>query len=295
MKPFFQRMLAEPLCQFMILGGVIFLVYSLVSGQVGGRSGAIVVTQGKIESLAAAFASARQRPPSEEELVGLIQDYVREEVFYREAMELGLDRDDTIIRRRLRQKMEFITADMTAQTEPTEVDLQAYLTAHPESFTVEPRFTFRQVYFNPQKRQAALARDIERTLAELRRDGENGDVAVRGDSSLIEPYFESIPTVEVEKIFGPEFAQQLKALAPGEWQGPVSSGYGVHLVLVSQRTAGYVPPLAEVRDLVRREWDNARHLEASEKFYRQLLKRYHVVIEQAQASVDVKRVAEVRP
>lgn len=279
MKRFVSWLLAEPLSQFTILGAMIFLLYSLVFSQAGTQAGSIVVTQGRIENLAAAFASARQRPPSEEELVGLIQDYIREEVLYREAMELGLDRDDTIIRRRLRQKMEFLSADMAAQTEPADAELQAYLTAHPGLFRVDPRFTFRQVYLNPQKRRATLARDIERTLAELRRDGAKADIAMRGDASLIEQHFEDLPALEVKKIFGAGFFEQLSALTSGAWHGPVSSGYGVHLVFVQRSTAGHVPPLAEVRDRVRRDWANARQAEAGEKYFQQLRERYVITIE----------------
>ena len=278
MQTLYRRLLAEPLCQFSILGALIFLGYSL-SNLAESRPGAIVVTQGKINNLTAAFATARQRPPSEEELVGLIQDYIREEVFYREAMELGLDRDDTIIRRRLRQKMEFLSADMAAQNEPTDAELQAYFTAHSESFAVEPRFTFRQVYFDPQRRPSTLARDIDRMLAELRREGSKADIGARGDSLLLEQQFENVPAIEVKRTFGQEFFEQLLVLAPGKWHGPVTSGYGVHLVFLTQRIEGYVPPLAKVRDTVRRDWANAQRVEASERYFQQMLKRYSVTIE----------------
>ena len=295
MKLGLRRMMAEPLCQFMILGALIFLLYGLFSSQAGGGSGTIVVTQGKIDHLISAFIGVRQRPPSDEELRGLIQDYIREEVLYREAMELGLDRDDTIIRRRLRQKMEFMAADMTAQPEPTDADLQAYMSAHAKSFMVEPRFSFRQVYLDPQKRRATLTRDIESTLAELRTAGSKADTAARGDSSLMEGEFDDVSSIELQKVFGTEFVEQLAGLALGSWQGPVSSGYGAHLVLVNQRTPAYVPRLAEVRDRVRREWADARQLEAREKSFQQMLKRYDVVIEQPHSTGGGERIAEARP
>ncbi len=282
MKSLIRRLLAEPLCQFVILGAILFAGYSLVSNQVGGNAGAIIVTQGKIENLAATFAATRQRSPTQEELIGLIQDYIREEVLYREAMALGLDRDDTIIRRRLRQKMEFLSADTSAQAEPTEEEMQAYLAAHPETFRVEPRFTFRHVYLDPQRRPATLSRDIERTLTELRKDGSKAKIATQGDSLLLEQEFDNAPALEVQKTFGQEFFEHLTKLTPGAWDGPVRSGYGVHLVFLIERTDGYVPALAEVREQVRREWTHARRADASETFYQQLLKRYSVMVEEPQ-------------
>ena len=211
--------------------------------------------------------------------MGLVRDHVREEVYCREAMALGLDKDDTVIRRRLRQKMEFVSDDIAAQTEPTDADLTTYLLAHPDAFRVEQRFTFRQVYLNPERHGEHLARDAAQLLAQLNQAGNTIDPSALGDAFLLEEQFAAVPGSEVAKQFGESFAETLTGLQPGQWQGPVESGYGVHLVLVSKRTEGRLPELADVRDIVRREWDNARRLEANGKFYQELLKRYTVTIE----------------
>jgi hypothetical protein len=278
-----KRILKEPLLHFLLLGAGLFIAYSLMSSP--GRSnepGKIVVTVGQVEHLAAGFARTWQRPPTDAELKGLIDDWVREEIATREAIAMGLDKDDTVIRRRLRQKLEFVSDDIAAQTEPTEADLNAYLQAHPESFRVEPQFTFSQVYLNPDKHGANLARDAAQLLAKLNQAGGKADSSALGDSFLLEHTFQSTPTSEVAKQFGDEFAARLGELSPGQWQGPIESGYGVHLVLVSERTEGRLPALAEVRDVVRREWDNARRLEGNGKFYQELLERYTVTIERPQ-------------
>jgi len=205
---------------------------------------------------------------------------VREEIATREAMALGLDRDDTVIRRRLRQKFEFVSDDIAAQTEPTDAELNAYLQAHAESFRVEPRFTFGQVYLEPAKHGSHLARDAAHVLAQLKLAGGKADISTLGDSFLLEPTFQSIPTSEVAKQFGEEFASKLSGLSIGQWQGPVESGYGTHLILVRERTEGHLPELAEVRDVVRREWANSRRVQGNERFYREVLKRYTVTIEE---------------
>ena len=251
-----------------------------MSKHASGEPGKIVITQGQLESMVESFTQTWQRPPTHEEWEGLIRDRVREEVYYREAMALGLDKDDIIIRRRLRQKMEFVSDDVAAQAQPTDAELNAYLQAHPDSFRVEQRFTFRQVYLNPDKarrkpraRRRATARAVEAGTAARpisRR------WAIR---SCWSNHYDALPASEVGKQFGEKFATAWAGLPLGQWQGPVESGYGVHLVFVSERTEGRVPALAEVRDAVRREWDEAQRLEANEKFYQELLKRYTVTIE----------------
>jgi hypothetical protein len=259
---------------------VLFIAYGLVSkpGSSDGP-GKITVTQGQIENLVSGFTKAWQRPPTSEELAGLVRDLVREEVYCREAMALGLDKDDTVIRRRLRQKMEFISDDIAALPEPTDADLNAYLQANTDRFRTEQTFTFSQVYLDPEKHGENLARDISALLARLNRAGGQAEVSAFGDSFLMERSFTAASASEVAKQFGKKFAAKLGELSPGKWEGPVESGYGAHLVFVSERTEGRVPELAEVRDDVRREWANAQRLELNEKFYQQLFKRYSVTIE----------------
>lgn len=185
------------------------MAYSLVSERTGGEPDKVMVTQGKIENLVAIFARTWQRPPTEWELEGLIQDYVREEVLYREALALGLDRDDTIVRRRLRQKLEFVTEDVAAEADPTDQDLRTYLKAHPETFRLERRFTFSQVYLNPDRHGENLARDAVQLLAQLTQASGRADVTEVGDPLLIDHKFDAVPGSEVAKQFGEEFAAKL--------------------------------------------------------------------------------------
>ena len=275
-----KQLVREPLLHFLLLGAAIFAAYGFVSRRTGGEPGKIVITQGQIGSMVEGFTRTWQRPPTSEELQGLVRDRVRDEVYCHEAMMLGLDKDDTVIRRRLRQKMEFVSDDIAAQTEPTDADLNAYLQAHADKFPVEQRFTFRQVYLNPDKHRANLAGDAARLLAQWEQSGDKADVSALGDAFLLEHDFTALPASEVAKQFGEQFSTKLGGLQPGQWQGPVESGYGVHLVKVSERSEARLPALAEVREVVRREWDNTRRQEANEKFFQELLKRYVVTIEQ---------------
>ena len=285
-----KRLLGEPLVHFLVLGALIFAGHGVLNRHRPPAPGQIVVSQGQLESMMVGFTRAWQRPPTTEEWEGLIQDRVREEVYCREAMALGLDRDDTIIRRRLRQKLEFISEDIAAQSQPTDAELNAYLGAHPDAFRVEPRLTFTQVFLNPEKHGENLARDAARLLEQLNRAGARADAPALGDPFLLEHHFAAVTASEVDGQFGKGFGAKLDAIPAGQWQGPIESGYGVHLVLVSERAQGQLPPLADVRDAVRREWDSARRKEANEKFYQDLLERYTVTIEGAETA-EGRRVA----
>ena len=290
-----KRLLKEPLVHFLVLGALLFAGYGMLNRNGAPAPGRIVVSQGQLASMREAFIRTWQRPPTREEWDGLIQDRVREEVYCREAVALGLDRDDTVIRRRLRQKMEFISDDIAAQVPPTDAELNAYLMAHPDKFRVEQQFTFRQLYLNPAKHGESLARDTTHLLAKLNQAGGTAGLAALGDPFLLDYSFTAVTAGEIGKQFGEGFAVKLSGLPTDQWQGPVESGFGVHLVFISERTEGRLPALADVRDAVRREWDNARRQESNEKFYQDLLKRYTVTIEPpAAAAENGKRLTEAR-
>jgi len=288
-----KRIIKEPLVHFLLLGAAIFAAYSMVNRNGEPAPGRIVISQGQLASMMEGYTRTWQRPPTGEEWQGLIRDRVREEVYYREALALGLDKDDTVIRRRLRQKMEFISDDAAAQASPTDAELNAYLQSHPEKFRVGPQFTFRQLYLNPEVHGANLARDAAQLLVKLNQTGGDADWATTGDPFMLDNRFTAAPAGEVTKQFGDKFTARLGGLQPGHWQGPVESGFGEHLVFISERTEGHLPALAEVRDAVSREWDDGRRLEANEKFYQDLLKHYTVTIEQP-AEEAVKKIAALK-
>jgi len=274
-----RRLLREPLVHFLALGALLFAGYGVLNHNGAAAPGQIVVSQGQLASMREAFTRTWQRAPTREEWEGLIRDRVQEEVYYREALALGLDKDDLIIRRRLRQKMEFVSHDLAAQAEPSDADLQAYLNAHAAAFATDRQFSFRQVYLNPKRHGENLARDAERLLTGLNQAGAKASLARLGDPIMLEQAFDNLPARDVSKLFGEKFAAALGKLAPGQWQGPIESGYGAHVVFVVERTEGRVLALEDVREAVRREWANAKRIEATDRFYQALLRKYTVTIE----------------
>ena len=290
-----KKLIREPFIHFILLGAAIFLAYHFLSARTDNQPGKIVITQGDITSMVIGFSRTWQRPPTREELDGLIRDRVREEVYYREALAMGLDQNDPIIRRRLQQKLQFVTDDVAAPAEPTDAELSEYLKTHADVFRLDRRFTFNQVYLDPAKHREGLARDIEKLLTQLQGHGSSDlDLTSLGDTFLLEHRFEAAPTTEIARQFGDKFAAKLADAPIGQWFGPVESGYGMHLVFVEERTEGRQPELAEVRDAVRREWTNARRLESNEKFFQNLLKHYEVVIEKIDPAKADQKLANAK-
>src|SRR5512144_2453120 len=261
--------LREPLLHFVVLGLLLFLFFEWRGG--GPGSSRIVVTPGQIAHLASGFTRTSQRPPSEEELKGLIDDYVKEEIATREAIASGLDRDDAIIRRRRRQKLEFLVEDAVDPSPPAAADLQRWLDAHPDAFRAEPQVALRQVFVSRERRGGSAVRDAERLLARLRAAGPEADTSSLGDPTALPAELRLGPVREVSLTFGDAFARAIEVLPPGQWAGPVESTYGLHLVLVRERVGAAPPDLAAVRPQVERELVAERRRQALDALYERLL------------------------
>ena len=206
------------------------------------------MTQSSIENLVTGFTRTWQRPPTQDELQGLVRDYIREEAAYRQALALGLDRDDMIVRRRLRQKLEFVSEDLATRSEPSDAELQSFLQGHRGAFQTEPLFSFRQIYFNPQARGKAIHRDVSRVLGELQHFGSHAQDADLGDPFLLQQNFEDVSLSDLKKTFGEQFASAISALPVGSWKGPIESGYGTHLVYVAKHADSHFPPSMKCRN-----------------------------------------------
>lgn len=273
-----KRVLNEPLVHFLALALAIFGGYALVGDDAGERQESIIVTVPKIEQMAALFTKTWQRPPDTDELKGLIDDHVKEEVLVRQALALGLDREDAVVRRRLRQKMEFLnTADAEA-LEPTDAELETYLAINADAFRVNGMLAFEQVFLNPQRRGDRAEQDAASILEALLSDPA-ADRSLLGDATLLPPELPLSDSVSIAQTFGPDFAEALDEAPLGRWGGPVASGFGLHLVRVTERVPDRMPSLDEARDAVAREWTNARRKALEDQRFSELLKGYAVTIE----------------
>ncbi len=279
MRQIFFKLLREPLFHFLILGAGLFLIYFAVNGSLSNPADRIVVDETQILRLAEQFQRTWLRPPTQQELQALAEDHVKEEILYREAQVLGLDEDDLVIRRRLRQKMEFLNADLVKIQTPTQAQLLTYFDANQDRFSRPDRFSIQQIYLNPHKHRANLKRTTAELLERLNTDSAfAADYQAIGDVTLLPAQLDGVTRGEVSNTFGPGFAKDLANMPVGRWSGPYESSYGLHLVRITERKPGGLPAMEEIRPVLEREWRTERSKEANERFYQALRSRYDVEI-----------------
>lgn len=276
------KIIREPLLHFLAVGICVFLLFNLMNKSATEKPNRIVISSGQVALLAANFSRARQRPPSEKEMQRLIDTYLHDEVYYREALALGLDLDDSVIRRRMRQKLSFILEDTAALLDPDDEELTIYMGAHAEQFRIQSAVSFRQVYLSADTRSDINA-DAKQVLSRLRA-GENP--LPLGDRIMLKDTYILASLDDIKRRFGEGFAQQLLTLAPGDWTGPLKSGFGAHLVLITEIRPSRMPPLSEVKEKVKSEWLHSRTAELKQDTFRKLLENYEVVIQEPKEFLD---------
>lgn len=267
------RVLREPLLHFFVLGVLFFVLYSSVSDDGIQAPDEIVVDAERVAAIESQFERTWQRLPTPDELAGLIDSWIREEMLYREGMALGLDRNDPILRRRVAQKMEFITEGLI-DSPPTEEELTSYFTSNLDDYRVDPRFSFRQFYFDPIAYGESLDAVIERSLEELA-DGKEPD----STTSLLPPQMINASQRDVQRTFGDAFAEGLNEVSVDQWTGPLASGYGLHLVFIDQKQEGRPSDFDEVRDSVEREVRAKQSRERKDANFETIRQRYTVTVD----------------
>jgi len=279
----------EPLLHFLLIGAALFLLFGwrgnsapVAGGTAGTPAVKITVRRDAIEQIKGQFVKTWQREPTEEEQKGLVEDLVRNEIFYREAIAIGLDRDDEVVKRRLRQKMEFIYEDISSWAEPSDEDLTVFMNNHKEKYLTDPRLSFRQVFISKDKRGKNAESHARQILGQLK-TGANPDTL--GDVTLLEAEVRLSPLWDISKQFGEEFGKRLLDLKPGTWAGPVHSAYGLHLVFVKERQYHRLPAVNEVRNMVKQDWLVYKQKELKDATYAKIRERYTVTVEKPRDTV----------
>ena len=270
-----RTILAEPMLHFVLIGIALFGAYRWVSpGDSGG--GRIVITQGVVDDLVIQHVAARGRQPSTSELNDLVESYIREEILYQEGLRLGLERDDIVVKRRMRQKIEMIAEEDASTRAPTDAELSAYLVANQARFVQPAIVSFEQVFIG----EATSGRRVVYTAAITREALRKGaDSEELGQPTLLPHRMSRTPADLVARDFGASFAAALETVPVGEWVGPIDSSFGAHYVRVSDRTPAVAPQLAAVRDHVVREWENERRQRARNDAYTKMRGEYQISIE----------------
>ncbi len=274
-----KKILAEPLFHFLFIGTLLFVLSAVLQDSGGASRDKIVISENDRIALQANFARTWQRKPTEQELEGLVENKIRDEIAYREALALGLDQDDAYIRQRLRMKMELLLEDINSRNLPTDKELEEFLEQNREKFRQEAQISFSQVYLDVEKHKISLKQDIERLLKRLTETGTVIDLEAYGDPTMLPKSLPLTPVNVIDRQFGSGFSNHLDAAAIGTWQGPIQSGYGYHLVLVHEYTASSVPELSKIRPLVEREFLAKRRTETKDATYAKLREKYEIVTE----------------
>lgn len=268
-------LLREPLVHFLAAGLLVFVIASWRGASVDPSDRTITIDEDRVTWLVSQFERTWQRSPSPPEIDQLIRDYVKEEVYYREGLRMGLDQDDPIIRRRLRSKMEFLAASQVESAPATEADLQSWLASHKARYAEGTRYSFDQLYLGSadDPEIAAQAPALKRAIATQK------DWRTLGQAISLPSQMAGADATAIGNAFGEEFAATLADVKPGDWQGPVKSSFGLHLVRITNVVPGRVPPLASVRQRVENDWRDATLSERQDRAYQALLDGYQVRIQ----------------
>ena len=268
-------LLREPLVHFLAAGLLVFVIASWRGASVDPSDRTITIDEDRVTWLVSQFERTWQRSPSPPEIDQLIRDYVKEEVYYREGLRMGLDQDDPIIRRRLRSKMEFLAASQVESAPATEADLQSWLASHKARYAEGTRYSFDQLYLGSadDPEISAQVPAVKRAVAKPK------DWRTLGQAISLPSQMAGADATAIGNEFGEGFAAALADVTPGDWQGPVKSSFGLHLVRITNVVPGRVPPLASVRQRVENDWRDATLSERQDRAYQALLDGYQVRIQ----------------
>jgi len=276
-----RRLVRDPLVHFIGAGALLFGIYAATvePPEVVDDDRVIRISRGTVDWLGSSWKNKYNREATPQELKGLTDNYLRETIYYREALAMGLDDDDTIIRRRMAQKLEFLTQDIAQLAVASEEELKAYMGTKRDKYETPAKVTVTHVYFSPDKRKGTAAEDARAELAKLGDAGPDG-AAELGDQFMLQRYYPEKSAAELSREFGHAFGNAVIELKPGSWQGPVESGYGFHLVYVHSRSDASMPEWDAIREKVKEDWLSAKREEVGNRYYANLRERYEVIVEE---------------
>lgn len=278
-KSKFYTLAREPLLHFLVIGAVLFLVFAQTNNTNAKNNNNIIITQTDLDLLASIWVKSAGRSPTEQEREQQLKRYIREQILYREAVAMGLDKNDVVIRQRLAKRMEYLFNDLSFIPEPTEEELVSFLKTHAEEFLQPATISFKHIFFDPNQRGQNTSKDAAEALTQLKASTEEVDTINLGDRLLLPYAFSDERENRLASMFGDAFSNQTFTLPIKSWQGPITSSYGSHLVYINARTEEQLPPLIEIRERVTKQWRSEKQKNANELFYQSLHQHYKIVID----------------
>lgn len=284
-----QRLVRDPLIHFLLIGAGIYGAYALIDEESAADDPlSVTITEEEIRALTGQWTRLWNRPPTEEELSGMLTKHVRTRVLYREALAMGLDKQDQVIERRLAQKVELLSRSLVTPEPPSDEVLAAWYADNSDDFRDADTYTLLQVFFDPDARGDATLADAEAALATLQSLAEvPGELGDYGDQGLMQNYYSGRSELQLRKTFGGGFVEQIVELEPGQWHGPILSGFGVHLVFIQDVVRPAAPALADIRETVQEAWMLEQVETLSGLFIDEIIARYDIVVEETEVSMTV--------
>jgi len=270
------KLTREPLVHFIILGALLVAGHMLWQRHVTKADYTITVTAEEMERQALIFAGENRRQPTDEDLKALLFSHIEEEVLMREAQNLGLGEDDTIIRRRLAQKMRFIIEDVDAPDLPGDADLKAWFQTNLDKFISPEKRSFSHIYLSPEEHGDALEKTALNTLSQILLRNPPADWKSLGDPFMLKREFKNLSAVDITRLFGPDFAKSIFSAQGANWQGPVQSAFGVHLIKIDNVTPKLTPAFEDIRGEVQTDWSEQAQRAANQEALKDLIQKYKV-------------------
>jgi hypothetical protein len=271
------KIVREPLAQFLVLGTMVFGAYAaLDTSSPSANTEVIEVGQGQLDQMFETFSRTWQRPPTEAEFKGLVDGYVKEEVFYREGKKMGLDENDTIFRRRMQQKLEFLLEPGSEELTPKAGELEAYFKLHADAYKAPAMLEFEQLFFRSNTTDDAGALAALQALEKLKIDPKAAETTSIGDPTILPATMALAGADMIASNFGDAFANAVMQAPMNQWSGPVRSTFGVHLVRPARKVAASTPSFDAVRASVQSDWEASRRREIASRRYEEMKKQYEV-------------------
>ena len=272
-----QKILKEPLVHFLLIGASLFCLYSFLNPSAEQLENKVIrIEESDVTRLVKAYQQNWNAPPDSATLKSLLKEEIKAEVFYREALRMQLDHNDEIIRRRLKQKYEFLVKDLADSQQPSEAALQFFYEENGNLYKERVKYSFSQIYFSPDKRKSPLA-DAQSILAQIQKKKE-GNLTIKklGDNFHLQNYFAERDYNDVRQLFGQDFSKAVFANKTTGWTTPIRSGYGIHLVNITAIQAASVRPFSQVKEKVEADWKISQQQLYNEQLYKNLLEKYEV-------------------
>jgi len=282
-----KKILKEPFFHFILIGIALFFFYGMVTKQTSSKN-TILINDFDVSSIIASWEMQWKRPPTEKELQNLIAQNIKQEIFYQEALKMNLDHNDEIIKRRLSQKMQFLSNDIAAMIEPDDEDLKAYYKEHSDKYLTPPSYSLYQITFSPDKRKDNYIDALE-TLKQFP-NATFDEMKDWGDSLPFAYYFKNVNANELGLQLGSKFPAALESQELNKWVGPIPSGFGYHLVYITEKTEPLLPDINTIKDAVLRDYEYDNQKEVNELIYKELKKKYDIEIDIKSKDFDPKFV-----